>query len=102
LRATGFGEVGRVVDLEFAPSCAVGRCQQQQAAGTGTGGVWRSSQEATAAPQVFVPAFGGHMPYVEACLRLCGAITHSSLEKARLQYVPRPAERVSGRQGASP
>ena len=39
--------------------------------------------------QAFVPAFGGHMPFAEACLRLSGAISHASLSKARLQCVPR-------------
>jgi len=51
----------------------------------------------TAAPQAFIPAFGGHMPYAEACLRLCGAITHASLSKARLHCVPRPAEFPDGK-----
>jgi len=54
-------------------------------------------QEATAVPQVFIPAFGGHMPFAEACLRLCGAITHASLSKARLHCVPRAAEFPDGK-----
>ena len=43
-------------------------------------------------PQAFVPAFGGHMPYAEACMRLCGAISHANLEKARGRCVPRPVD----------
>ena len=38
---------------------------------------------------IYVPAFGGHMPRAEACMRLCGAISEANLSQARLQCVPR-------------
>ena len=40
-------------------------------------------------PPFYVPALGGHMPYVDACKRLVGHVTQVSLSKARLQCVPR-------------
>jgi hypothetical protein len=40
-------------------------------------------------PQLYVPAFGGHMSYADACKRLVGRMSQVSLEMARLSCVPR-------------